>query len=608
MLLRSLDNWKDLENSRGLLYVIQRLEELTFPYSLDSYKSPTMSVQALISEALDILRESPEEDLENASRVSANIANILDEVKFRLHKNFIAKSVSSLDLEDLVAHKRDHEKLGDVSRRLFIALSELNSHEYFHEIVAEISCRLSDGRKKKDLDFLAREFVSFLQFRKVSRDHIQSMLIEHFWGDFEVVGGDSFKAFCGSVYPHMHNFCVIFGVSEVFSSFDHTILERVKAIILHNDENIFHQMEDIGISDEFAEEIICFKEKFPSYSICLVVEEATDYNSAVLSARRKIEGIFSFFRVFSHKEEMKLSKSALVEQGCCTSVRKEVIIPNNTMHFIRDMRRVKASSAMRRYINEISLDIGPDRHKFSNVVNIHGMSLESTSPDIQIVNLWTCMETLAPSDRSASKINNVVNRVTPVLMLGYYNRIVVQNLFDILRWNRRALTESLSMMPDGHGDDLKAKFISLLSVQECSDARSYLFQSFGDFSLLIFRTASIAELLSQKDKALERIEMHEKLVKWQLHRIYRSRNRIVHAGESNEYNKYLVENAHDFFDQTLLFCLELSAWKGGFSTFLSCFDYAEKQYNAYRSALRNGSGSVVWQLAKYRDHTVVFDS
>lgn len=97
------------------------------------------------------------------------------------------------------------------------------------------------------------------------------------------------------------------------------------------------------------------------------------------------------------------------------------------------------------------------------------------------------------------------------------------------------------------------------------------------------------------------------MVEWQIHRIYRTRNSIVHSGDSPEYTKYLVENAHDFFDQTLLFCLELSAWKPGFDTFLSCFDYAGEQYRTYLNTLKaGGDDGVVWQLPRYRDKSIVF--
>ena len=158
------------------------------------------------------------------------------------------------------------------------------------------------------------------------------------------------------------------------------------------------------------------------------------------------------------------------------------------------------------------------------------------------------------------------------------------------------------------GNSLKDNFIILLAHPDNQDARNYLFEQLSSFSLLKYRTGAIAELLSSKKKANEKLSDHCELVKWQLHRIYRSRNRIVHSGEREPHNKYLVENAHDFFDQTLLFCLELSAWKRGFSTFLQCFDYADRQYNRYTTGLCNDDAeiNVVWQLPKYRGRSVVF--
>ncbi|MCZ4072540.1 hypothetical protein [Agrobacterium sp. LMR679] len=425
-----------------------------------------------------------------------------------------------------------------------------------------------------------------------------------FWEGGEISSVAQFKDFCKEVYPHNHTFKVIFGINKVIASIDERTLQRSSAFVLDED----HMPEYEGFSEEFIEEVKRFKSKVGLSNLCMVLVTATDYNSAVVSAKSSLEGVYNFFRVFSHKDEMQISNIALVEQNCCEGDFKTIPSVSNTMHYIRDMRKGEAKSVMSRYSENISLDVGPDSNKFQNIVNIHGMSLSVSSYDIQLVNMWTCLETITPSDNSGSKISNVVGKVVPVLLLGYLNRITTHLFFDIIRWNRRVLTNIIKNMPDqGSELDIKSKFIHLLSGDLNADSRLELFAKCDDFELLKNRISSVSNILSNKNAAIEKISSHEKLVQWQIYRIYRSRNSIVHSGESPEYTRYLVENAHDFFDQALLFCLELSAWKPGFRTFLSCFDYAEAQYRAYLKSLKQDDHpKIVWQLPRYRDNSIVF--
>jgi hypothetical protein len=327
----------------------------------------------------------------------------------------------------------------------------------------------------------------------------------------------------------------------------------------------------------------------------------------VIKSKKSLEEVYDFYILFIHKSELELSSSALAEQNCCAGDRRVVQLISNNMHFIRDMRMQKAKLAFKKYSEKISLDMGSYKHKLRNAINIHGMSLNISSPDIQIVNMWICLETLIPSSKTGTKIGNVVRNVIPILMLGYFSRLTLNLVFDVLRWNRRVFTNSISMMANSGDGDLRAKFINLLTNEENAVAKEHLFEKCGDFELLRNRMWFMSDMLSDSKKALERISTHQKVVEWQIHRIYRTRNSIVHSGGSPDYTNYLVENAHGFFDQTMLFCLELSAWKNGFDDFVSCFDYASKQYNDYLTNLRSSDNAkIVWELPKYRDNSVVF--
>lgn len=639
MKFRNTSRWKNKDEMRGLLYFVQRVDEMTFPYSLDSYKSPTTSLQGLVHEALNLIRLAKAAHAQDVGKALGSLSHVIDELKVRLSGNWIAKSVVTLDVNGLTSLDKDSADPAEVERRLNILSADLHAETYISEIVDQVIRHSEDGRHKRKLDLLAKEFVSTLQYRNVSREHINSSLLIFFFSGDEITNSAQLKDYCQIVYPHNHRFLVFVGVSDAIVEIDEEVLrsQGINHLIGPNspplaegeeedeedeeEEEEDEEEEEEEEDDEEEEEederlrhiaelefdLEKYRDETGAKAIAALEVEATDYNSAVTRACAKVDGLSNLYRLFNHKRDIAPLKVALAEQACCGGVRKWVEIPQNNMHFIRDMRSVKASSTLKRFNENISLDVGPDSVKFKNIVNIHGMSLSSSSADIQLVNLWTCLETISPGGTHGSKIGNVLGRVIPCLMLGYYNRLVANLLFDIIRWDRVSLSQSLKIGSFDQKFDLKQKFTLLLSDKENDAALADLLARCRDFELLRFRIFSIAEVMRDSAAAKKKLDLHEQTLKWQLHRIYRTRNSIVHAGESPVYTKYLVENAHDFFDQTLMFCLELSSWKTGFNTFLTCFDYAAAKYKEYYGELAHGNGThLVWTLPKMKDRRFIF--
>lgn len=668
MKYRDPKNWTGIEKLKGLLFFVQRLEELTYAYTLDSYKTPTTSIHAIIDEAMRLLRDTHHVDF--AKQIKAS-DYVLAELRLRLKGNWVARSLSSLDVDGIMQSIETSSVPTERLRWLSVLSAEMETEHYLAKIVENV-ISLAESNEKKNLDFLAREMASLLQSRGMSRDHINRCIVDDFYSD-KIVTINSFKPFCQRVYPHHHKYRVLLGLSSGIKSIDKEVLLRQRILAfsvnqyaeltstqlsfpvlegtytydsedkLENstsqdeadgrtvltdslvgspyddaedeDQDKNEDQDKEGGQDEDQDTLLILDEaeaknlaEHPiTEAMAIVHSSATDYHSAVKQAISTVESVFNNYRLFNHKANLKIAPFAVAEQACCDKIFKRIDYPDNAMHFIRDMRSVKASSTMRRFSERILLDVGPDENKFQNLVNIHGMSLSSPSDDIQLVNLWTCLETMAPASPDASKVSNVVSRMTPIITLGYFNRIVSNLLFDILRWNRRKALNIIKESSTYKGEDLKGSFYEILSSTVNNKSLQDLLSSFGSYELLRYRVFEISALLKSRSRAIKKLQRHEKMVTWQLHRIYRTRNSIVHSGESPSFTPLLVENAHDFFDQGLLFCLEVSAWKRGFDTFVGCFDYAKAQASEYVKSIENGSNSLIWTLPKHNGRSFIFD-
>ncbi|WP_420002909.1 hypothetical protein [Arenibacterium sp. LLYu02] len=664
MKYRPLKKWKKVDELRGLLFFVQRLEELTFSYSLDSYKAPTTSIFGLASEAIDILSEASHFKADSQNKAINAADHIVKELRYRLSGNKIARSYISIDVDRLLTLDKEKNTIKDYIDALKTFRAEADEEQYISEIIKQVISLSSKGNKKKDLDLLAREFASTLQARGMSREHIYESVIDFFYRGEEISSPECLKKFGQIVYPHNHRFLVVIEESDTLRGIPPVPLKRHQiyriseedAKFLHNPEDALEDREKKRIdteesesdTDEFEVEIsdnegdadnpvndyqttkltvsdlsqlmhpfsVVKEEKLQEFantstakSSVFVNVMAPDYKSAVANAIERVDDISSFFRLFSHKSENNQPLRALAIQSCCEQSCKEVNTIQNPMHYIRDMRPKAASEKLKRIDNRISIDSAEDANKLKNIIKIHGMSLSSGSADIQIVNIWTCLETMATKDSNATNIANVTNSIIPAIMLGYYKRLVSGLISDILRWDSKILSNSFNSADINETDTLTKKFIALITEEKNNGAFGELLSGFKDFELLRHRTFTLSQVLKDPQEIKKKLANHEQLVNWQIHRIYRTRNKIVHSGESPKFTKYLLENAHDFFDIALFFCLELSAWKRGYSTFNSCLNYGQTVYAEYSERIKTGDPvDAIWTLPKRTDRSFIFDA
>lgn len=598
MLFRNTQRWSNMEETRGLLFFAQRLDELTHPYSLDSYKSPTTSIQTLILEILQLLSELPKYNPDRIRSGMKSVKYIVTELKLRLKSNWIAKKCTTIDLSKALDFDFESITPSECITTLEILLADLDDELYIAEIIDQ-TIALSSTNNKEKLDFLAKEFISVLQSRGMSRDHINQNVIEFFFGTEEIIEANCLKKFCQIVYPHDHRYIVFMPTGASVEAIDEDVLESQGMRLVGLDEKIDKNYEDSLAklrNDNGLEHIIA------------VQAAAPDYNSAVSKARSRFYDVINFYKILNHKIDFQIGEDTLVIQACCDGIIKDVSAPKNHMHFIRDMRG-DASGAFRRFNEKITLDVGPDKNKFKNILNMHGLSLSSGSSDIQLVNIWTCLEIIAVEDNFDSKVSNVVERIMPALLLGYYHRIIINLLFDILRWDRRSFSKCMSMCDFGDTSYIRYKFVRFLSEKDNEPALSEFYKKCRDFELLRYRTYTVSKFLKDPRLAKSKLDMHADIVRWQLHRIYRTRNKIAHAGESPSFINYLVENAHDFFDITLMFCIELSAWKQGFQTFDTCLNYADRVYKSYYKNITDAKPEyMIWTLPKTKGKSFIFDA
>lgn len=96
-------------------------------------------------------------------------------------------------------------------------------------------------------------------------------------------------------------------------------------------------------------------------------------------------------------------------------------------------------------------------------------------------------------------------------------------------------------------NDLESTF-AFLVLAECEQNRKLLYTKTELYPLLRYRIYFLNAQLKNTKGYMSLIREHEQRVEWQIHRIYRARNYIIHDGRIVHNSGELVINLHTYVD------------------------------------------------------------
>jgi hypothetical protein len=143
----------------------------------------------------------------------------------------------------------------------------------------------------------------------------------------------------------------------------------------------------------------------------------------------------------------------------------------------------------------------------------------------------------------------------------------------------------LNTVPGVESPNTLHRTLALLAVKDNDAIRSELYTELKDFHLLRFRAFQLHEILSSPEKVKLALTSHEQKVRWQIRRIYRTRNLIVHSGTRPTYIHSLIENGHDYLDQIIFDVMKLTCGEYRTSTLEQAFELSKIRYKRFMDQL-----------------------
>jgi len=574
MRFRNLKKWKNLADCELLLYCAQLIEELLFDFSLDTYKPSAMNTSLLCVEALNTII-----DIEKGIIDKNNLEHIVVELVSNLRRDLVAKSLVSTDIEQAIKLLSNKEiKITEKKVVLELLYSEIKLPKYKKENETLLSTALKNNSGKNEVRGLVRSYITTLKNYGFSSKHLMDKSLDYFYyGSENVIENnhdiDQYMELFGADNKEYFS---ILKASKLFSEISSSC-QKLDIFVDVEDEKYQAPIKNGGLSPKDEDQIYVIVENI----------KAKDQFSARERSEERIDLMSTLLTLYHHKEHPKWDSECLVvekEKGLCSKVGA----PMNPMHRCIDLKPEKASKRVNAMINSFSLNGGSFR-KFSRSSELHSLALNSDSKENQIINLWIALESLIPESAEKSKISNLTDCVMPFLNIAYLERILKRFVADIYNWRKGALNKHLK---DISGGNLQVKVAKLLVLEEYKDKREALFNDFGDFVLLRNRAYYLGTLLKNGKSMAKMLQSHDERVRWQIRRIYRTRNKIVHTGVTPSYTSILIENLHDYLDVIMSTLVNIASDGVKINTLEQGFKYVELQYQSYFDRLKSSKSEI----------------
>lgn len=565
MKIKDTSKWNTEGDTKSLLFFAQRMDELLFQYSLDTYKPSSLNTPYLIIESLNIIKEIESEHLDESS-----IIPVLDELKWAVKNDIVAKSLLA-EPPDTYILNPEHNKIKDIKLRLEILKNKIKPKKYIEESFKNLREVISTSQKK-EIEFLAKTICTTLINVGLSKRFLHEEVNKFFFGENRIENINALDEFIEIITPRRRDFKVLFKVSSLFDVISESSEEF--GIIIYKNDN---ELNDFNvIKNNFN------IDNSKSYALLHKVT-AFDCYSAVKIAETRIEKVSNLYALFHHKIQISWDAEAIVNSDQPNSEVK-VRINSNPVKNGFDLVPTKAAKILNQVIKNLRLDGNSSFSKFDNVVDLHALAAKSDSYSSQIVNIWISLETLTPTSNSESKIRNIIKKITPFLMLNYTLRIIQRLKGDILRWSHKEYKKVIKSITSD-SPDTTMKVLHLLAIKDNQAILNDLYAKLDNFPLLKNRIYVLSETFRDPKKVKHLLDSHMMKIEWQVKRIYRTRNMIVHSGKTPAYIESLVENSHDYLDQILNEIMISAGEKGECSTLEQCYELTKIKFSSYMNNL-----------------------
>ncbi|WP_299229140.1 hypothetical protein [uncultured Psychroserpens sp.] len=531
--------WKYEKKLEGLLYFSQVLNEVLFDYSIDTYKPNALNAHSITHEALSLLRKVRSKHIPDG-----NLKPVREELLLLIKKDLVVKSLLNEKLAHYSKLIKEANNIDDLYYSIYSIHTYLSDKKYLEEVKRLLTETVKEGKRKRDIFFLTRVFVTELMNYGYSKSYLYNLTNQFFFQekDKEIDNVDVISKFLNLFDFKEQKFDVFIQAPAIFWDFRKSLKEvdvKMSKTIKHTDKNVI---------------LKSFSKQKKSTDIYLIIKdvEALDHFSARRKGQNKLNFFINLFHLYHHRESLEFRNLCCVNRldNNYTLILDE---PINSVKKQKDFKSTDAALMVEKLIKNLSFarknnSIG----RFIKALELHKLALSANEEENQLLDLWAAIETIfqKKAESNESRIEQISNSLIPFLSYGYVKGLLLELFKDLSNWDKEKFYELLDSINNDSSLRLNT-FLELLVLEENDSKVDDLLGYLDLFPLLKNRVTLYNEWFKNPKEVKSFIERHSKKITWQIRRIYRARNTLVHHGNKPQQLPILLENLSSYFHKVM---------------------------------------------------------
>lgn len=536
MQIKNIANWNFTPQMEGLLFFANLIDEMTFNYTLDSFKASVHNVFSLMRECIETIDDIQEDTIRKGS-----LPPIVEEIKDGITRDIILSDLIQSNRFDLLIPKIDgNTPSKELKLVLEMFLTESILKEYNEKLKTEIANLIkANSRQKEKVEKLSRLFVAQMKFMGYPNASIYKKNKDFFFGRAAHIQNENdIDSFLGLFDFTRQNYSVCLFGNHLYSYLA-TSLQQVQITITDNFNLTQWDPSFAGIN-----------RTVPHKGQYIIIEiEAMDEYHAYEQATRKLTHFTSLFSFYHHKDQFRFIRNECIVRRIADGVCFKLGIPASPMMACEDTLPTRAVTFYQQAISQIKME-KDSFERFTRSVRLHDSAIRSNHAENQFLNLFTSFEVLIPkmSDLGKDRIVQITDIVIPYLCHNHFQKIVNSFIQDFRQWNNTLYLNILGQITDGNTDE--EKIAALISLSKYDPQRSQIMTDATavHYYLLRYRLWKLNSRMGTVQNVKSTFKRYEERMRWHITRLYRTRNLIVHAGAHPVYLDMLLENIHSFYD------------------------------------------------------------
>ena len=514
------ENWNDNFEHEGLLFFVQRIQEMLFHFSDDIYRAPVHNTSTLIQEFINVHKEVKSGDVG-----TYQLGPIYDEIKDSfLHDKVLYAYLGEEYVKSL--HDQLHSCTETNRINLINYLSGLIKPFYLSWATDYLKSHITNGKHKVEIESGTRAWISDLIMRGYTSEFIYSYT-EHFLVKGNIESIEMAKTYFDRFDFQKRAYKVYFQLSNTISQYFEILKERIL----------------LSFEDDGNYSLIQPKK---NRTICHLEIESLDYYKAITCAYERVNIFIKYYQFISNKRICLLHKFGAVWDSENNRMCHMPIIPTG-------LKAIEIHSSMMNaeLIDDTILGMQDNAKRemvqFNKAIALHNSALQQQHPKDGFVNLWSILEVFCPQGEAPTKIDPILNSVLPVLQNDYFTT-VFSNIDSDLKDNLSELDYD-ELMQKIHSAGSLSEIAGFCLLPEFEQLRDGVFkQELKNYPLLRNKIYSLYMLRKNKNALFALSKRYRQRVKWHLYRLYRMRNAIVHTGSAPYRIQVLGEHLHSYVD------------------------------------------------------------